>query len=123
MPRKIDWLYHRKGCVTCQRAEACRDKIGAKVVELVDARKVRYGKAEILALLEGIDTLVVTRGKTVMTQLLNKEWQERPDDAELVALLMGPTGNLRAPTARVGRTLIVGFSEEVYAHVLRTRKA
>ena len=28
--------------------------------------------------------------------------------------LMGPTGNLRAPTLRIGDTLVVGFSEETY---------
>jgi hypothetical protein len=28
--------------------------------------------------------------------------------------VLGPTGNLRAPTLRVGKTLLVGFSEEVY---------
>lgn len=122
MTKRIDWLYHRNSCVTCQRAEACRTKLGATVVEQVDARKVRYGPAEALALLAGIDTLIVTRGKTVRTNLLNSELQERPDDAGLLALIMGPTGNLRAPAARVGRTLVVGFSAEVYEHLLRARK-
>jgi hypothetical protein len=89
------------------------------VTETVDARKVRYGGTEVLALLDGIDTVIVTRGKTVVTCFLNKEWAERPDDADLVALLTGPSGNLRAPTARVRRTLIVGFNEEVYKEVLR----
>jgi hypothetical protein len=42
-----------------------------------------------------------------------------PERAELLALLLGPTGGLRAPTLRVGRTLLVGFSEEAYAKVLR----
>jgi hypothetical protein len=32
--------------------------------------------------------------------------------------MLGPTGNLRAPTLRVGRTLIVGFDEETYRRVL-----
>ena len=32
--------------------------------------------------------------------------------------LLGPTGNLRAPTARVGKTLVVGFNPEVYSEVL-----
>ena len=36
----------------------------------------------------------------------------------VLARLMGPTGNLRAPTARVGTTLMVGFNEEAYAEVL-----
>ena len=32
--------------------------------------------------------------------------------------LLGPTGNLRAPTMRVGKTLLVGFDESSYADVL-----
>lgn len=43
----------------------------------------------------------------------------KPSTAELTALLIGPTGNLRAPTIRTGRTLIVGFDEATYARVLR----
>ena len=27
---------------------------------------------------------------------------------------MGPTGNLRAPTARIGKVLMVGFNEDAY---------
>jgi hypothetical protein len=28
-------------------------------------------------------------------------------------LMLGPTGNLRAPTLRVGRTLVVGYNEQI----------
>jgi hypothetical protein len=38
-----------------------------------------------------------------------------PKDA--VAAMLGPTGNLRAPTARVGKTLLVGFNEDTYKGV------
>jgi hypothetical protein len=38
--------------------------------------------------------------------------------APLVAAMLGPTGNLRAPTLKVGRTLLVGFNEEVYGEAL-----
>ena len=31
---------------------------------------------------------------------------------------MGPTGNLRAPTARIGTTLVVGFNDEAYRELL-----
>lgn len=41
-----------------------------------------------------------------------------PDDDTLAAHLLGPTGNLRAPTIRQGNTLLVGFSEEAYRDVL-----
>jgi hypothetical protein len=44
--------------------------------------------------------------------------KERPDAATLTGLLLGPTGNLRAPTLRTGRTLIVGFDEATYAALL-----
>lgn len=41
-----------------------------------------------------------------------------PKDADLLKAILGPTGNLRAPTIRRGQTLLVGFSEEVYAKTL-----
>jgi hypothetical protein len=42
-----------------------------------------------------------------------------PPDAEtLLAHLLCPSGNLRAPTLRVGETLLVGFKEEAYREVL-----
>lgn len=115
MPRRIDWLYHRKSCETCKKAEAARNSVGTKVVELVDAVKTRFDRAAALKLLDGIDVLVATKGKKVETFDLKGD---RPDDETLLARLMGPTGNLRAPTARVGRTLVVGFNPDVYADVL-----
>lgn len=44
--------------------------------------------------------------------------KDAPDDDTLAAHLLGPTGNLKAPTVRVGKTLLVGFSEEAYRQVL-----
>jgi len=40
--------------------------------------------------------------------------KDPPDDAMLLHHLLGPSGNLRAPTALKGKTLIVGFSDEAY---------
>ena len=37
---------------------------------------------------------------------------------EVAEKMLGPTGNLRAPTMRVGKTTIVGFSEEAFENVL-----
>jgi len=31
--------------------------------------------------------------------------------------MLGATGNLRAPTIRVGKKLLVGFNEDVYSEV------
>lgn len=38
--------------------------------------------------------------------------------AEVVEKMLGPTGNLRAPTIRRGKVTVVGFNEEVYETVL-----
>jgi len=32
--------------------------------------------------------------------------------------MLGPTGNLRAPCIRAGKTILVGFSEEAFRDVL-----
>jgi len=84
----------------------------------VDAKKNRYDADAALTLLNGVTKLVAMKGKKVEVFDLKKN---RPADAELLARLMGPTGNLRAPTARVGTTLLVGFNEEAYEEVLGGR--
>ena len=73
----------------------------------MDARKKRYDGTDALALLEGMDKLVAARGKKIAEFDLK---EDRPSDEVLLAHLLGPTGNLRAPTARIGKTLLVGFN-------------
>jgi hypothetical protein len=42
----------------------------------------------------------------------------RLTNAELTALLIGPSGKVRAPAARNGRTLLIGFDEEQYRRLV-----
>ena len=100
--------------MTCKNAQGFLGSTRTEVQEAVDAAKMRIGPDEALALLEGLDTLIAMRGKKVETFDLKKN---RPDDAALLAKLIGPSGNLRAPTIRIGRTMLVGFNEEAYANV------
>ncbi len=72
------------------------------------------GRAEALALAKTADKVVVVKGKKVVTF----DMKAPPDDDTLAAHLIGPTGNLRAPTLRRGTTLLVGFNEEAYGSVL-----
>ncbi|MBU2502790.1 hypothetical protein KJ682_15770 [bacterium] len=44
--------------------------------------------------------------------------KDKPSDDELLAHLLGSTGNLRAPSLRAGKVLLVGFNEDVYDEVL-----
>jgi arsenate reductase-like glutaredoxin family protein len=101
--------------MTCKKAQGFLEQERVAVAETVNATKVRYDADDALALLDGIEKLVAARGKKIEVFDLRKD---RPADDVLLAHLMGPTGNLRAPTARVGKTLVVGFNEDAYRQVL-----
>ncbi len=72
-------------------------------------------RREALALARQADELYATKGRKVVHLDLKKD---KPDEATLLGLLLGPTGNLRAPVLRRGRTLIVGFDEATYKRLL-----
>ena len=101
--------------MTCKNAQEFLEFVGGSVSEVLDAKKVRMGPTGALALAREADRVVAARGKKVVTFDMKKD---RPDDEALLAVLLGPTGNLRAPAAVVGKTLVVGFNEEVYREVL-----
>jgi arsenate reductase-like glutaredoxin family protein len=71
---------------------------------------------EALALAAEVDEVYASKGKQVVHLRLKVD---KPDKATLLGLLLGPTGNLRAPTLRKGRTLVVGFDEATYAKVFK----
>ena len=56
--------------------------------------------------------MLVAKGKKVLTFEPKKD---AFDAAEFAKNVIGPSGNLRAPSMRVGKTWFVGFSEEAYA--------
>jgi len=45
--------------------------------------------------------------------------KEKPSEEVLAGIMLGPTGNLRAPTLRIGKTLLIGFDEETYDRLLK----
>ena len=88
--------------------------------EVVNASKQRFGRAEALALARSADRVVAGKGKNVVVFHMKTT---PPDDDALAAVLLGPSGNLKAPTLRLGRTLLVGFSEAAYRQVFGERPA
>jgi hypothetical protein len=82
----------------------------------VNAKKAPIAGDAALAVLRDVDDLYVTKGKKVVHVDLRAG---RPPKAELLGLLLGPSGNLRAPTVRRGRTLVVGFDEATYAALVK----
>lgn len=80
-----------------------------------NASKERKGRAEALKLARSAARVLVAKGKKIVSFDMKAD---PPDDDVLLAHILGPTGNLRAPTIRKGNTLLVGFSDEAYAQVL-----
>jgi hypothetical protein len=55
--------------------------------------------------------LVAAKGKKVTTIDLRTA---PPADDILAGLMLGPTGNLRAPIMRVGQTILVGYNDQAF---------
>lgn len=73
----------------------------------------KLGREDAEALAQAASKLIVAKGKKVTDFNVGKATTDEAVDA-----MLGPTGNLRAPTMRVGKTLLVGFSEERFEDVL-----
>ena len=80
--------------------------------EVVPASR-KLGAEDAAKLLAGMKQLVVAKGA---------KWEAIPlpakDGKAAVEAMLGPTGNLRAPTARAGKTILVGFNEDAWSSVL-----
>ncbi len=72
----------------------------------------KLAKKEAADLVKKASKVIVAKGKKV------SEFPGGKASAEVVDAMLGPTGNLRAPTIRSGKTVLVGFDEETFAKVL-----
>lgn len=70
---------------------------------------------DALDLLKGIDEMLVAKGKKTLRVDLKKA---RPADEELLELMLGRSGKLRAPTMRQGKRLLVGYNADLMANLL-----
>ncbi len=84
---------------------------GIEAEETVPASR-KLGESEARELVRGARKIYIAKGKKL------DEFEGGTARREIVEKMLGSTGNLRAPTIRVGKTLLVGFNEEVYEKVL-----
>ena len=61
-------------------------------------------------LLKSVSKLIVAKAKKV-NEFSVKDRVSR----DAVEAMLGPTGNLRAPAIRSGKTMLVGFNDEVFS--------
>jgi arsenate reductase-like glutaredoxin family protein len=101
--------------MTCAKTQGFLARRGIAVADRTDAKKSTIKGDAALGVLKGVDEIYAAKGKQVVHVDLRRS---KPPKAELLALLLGPTGNLRAPTLRKGRALIVGFDEATYERLL-----
>ena len=87
----------------------------AKKVEIKEeipaSRKLGASDAEEIA--SGSSKVYVAKGKKL--DVFDVKTSKLSD---VVEKMLGPTGNLRAPTLRVGKTTVVGFNEETFDSIL-----
>ena len=80
------------------------------IKETVEARKQKIECDAAWAILGSADELIVGRGKKFQV------FDPKKDDKEaILKVCLGRTGNLRAPTLKLGNRVVVGFNDEMYA--------
>ena len=87
------------------------DARGIEPAETVPASR-KLGEADAKKLVRAASKVVVAKGKKLDSFLPAGKATK-----EVVGAMLGPTGNLRAPTLIAGKTVIVGFNEEVFAEI------
>ena len=81
-----------------------------RVTEKISASQ-KLGEKEARELIRGSSKIFIAKGKKL------DEFPGGKATKEIVEKMLGSTGNLRAPTIRVGKTLLVGYNEETYRKV------
>ena len=71
----------------------------------------KLAKSDAAAMAKAASKVIVAKGKKV------SEFAGGKATKEVVEAMLGPTGNLRAPTIRKGKTVLVGFNEEAFQKV------
>ena len=67
-------------------------------------------------MLKGVKDLYVAKGKkTLHFKLAAKD---RPSDDEILELILGRSGTLRAPAIRTGSRMVVGFNPDILVETL-----
>ncbi len=88
------------------------DAHGIEAKETVSASK-KLGRDDAAALARAASRVIVAKGKK-----LSEFKPAGKACADVVDAMLGPTGNLRAPCLRVGKTVLVGFNDEAYQSAL-----
>jgi len=72
----------------------------------------KLGSKDAAGIAKAASRIVVAKGKKV------SEFKPAGKPGkDVIEAMLGPTGNLRAPTIRRGKTVVVGFNEDVFGEI------
>jgi arsenate reductase-like glutaredoxin family protein len=83
---------------------------GVKIKEQVSA-SAKLGATEARKLIRDAGKIYIAKGKKL------DQFDGGKATKEILEKMLGTTGNLRAPTVKAGKKLLVGFNEDVYGKV------
>ena len=85
------------------------------VTQITDAKKEAMTAPEALTLALCADEIHAAKGKKLVSfTLKGGRLQGNASEEDLRKAIIGPSGNLRAPSVWIGKTLVVGFTPELY---------
>ncbi len=102
--------------MTCTKSQGFLAEKSVVIQETVDARKQRFEGAAAVTFVRDADEVWIAKGKNVRHVVFKKE---SISDEDLLKLVTGPSGNLRAPTIRKKRKVFVGFHPDEYEKFLK----
>lgn len=85
-----------------------------KISETIDAGKQKFDADATWSMLKNAGRVSIAKGKKYETFSPAKDGKEI-----ILKKAMGPSGNLRAPTLRVGNDYIIGFNPDLYAEWIK----
>ena len=106
---KIDWAYMRKGWKSCVKA---REFLEAKKITITveaDARKEKIDSEMAWEKFSKAKAVSVGKGQKWTSFSLPAAARD-----EVLSAAIGRSGNLRAPTLKVGDSFIVGYNDDMY---------
>ena len=84
---------------------------------IVDAKKETITADEAMELVLKANKVLAAKGKKVLEFTLKAgQLQDEATMEDLRKAIIGPSGNLRAPTLFCGKTWVVGFNPEMYEY-------
>lgn len=99
--------------MTCKKAQEFLDQENVIISEKINANKIKYNSDQSWEILKNAEIIFVSKGKKEI------EWITSKDEKNLILKsVLGPSGNLRAPTWRIKNSFLIGFNIEQYKKVL-----